>query len=476
MSTVTATAGPDLRVDVVRWPGCNMPKTEIVGALTYLACKTGKPVRCAPFRGSVQYAAEVVNVYVATVQTCQNPVAVEQVMLDGVTHELSPSLRASYSAPVAGEPINDDQGQVLAKVDHNSIVILVDFAAADNQAGRAILSYVVEQAIPLLNFDVDDLIEKQKWSVSEQYEQFHKSALRSRIADRTTEVNRLERETTDLYFRLVNTERELPLAKQELEQLEKTAEKKGGHIIEKQAEGIMSLIANGQYEEITPAHDGSLYARTSNILIEHNDWVFELSRYEVQIDATGKVTIHSADGIEADGYPHPHVDSNGKPCWGNIGGDVAKAIGRMRVFETLTLLYDFVASYNPDGPFIKIGKFDPNYDDPDADHCDECDDYHSPYCICECGYNGAWSCSDCGSYRTDYCYTECGYNVPGFSYVSPCDDCSESEAHCFLECPHNGEWQVKSPCNECDRTDCDGCDYAARKAELVATKRLTAAS
>ena len=157
-------------------------------------------------------------------------------------------------------------------------------------------------------------------------------------------------------------------------------------------------------------------------------------------------------------------------------GDVARAIGRMRVFEALTLLYDFVASYNPDGPFIKIGRFDSNYDDPDEDHCEDCEDYHSPYCICECSHNGAWSCQDCGSYRTEYCYTECGYNVPGFSYVSPCDDCEETGQHCFLECPHNGEWQVKSPCNECDKTDCDGCDHAARKAELVATKRPTAAS
>ncbi len=53
--------------------------------------------------------------------------------------------------------------------------------------------------------------------------------------------------------------------------------------------------------------------------------------------AAGKVTIYSTDGAEADGYPHPHVDSNGRPCLGNISADLAKAIGRMRIAEALTL-------------------------------------------------------------------------------------------------------------------------------------------
>ena len=473
----TTAVSPDLRVDVVRWPGCNMPKHEIVGALTYLGCKTGKPVRCSPFRGSLQYAAGLINVYICTAQTCTDPAPLHHVQLGGTIHELSGPQRICYPGSASGDKIKDDDGRLIATVDHNCVIILVNITEADNQAGRAILAYVVELAIPLLNFDVSELVEKQKWAVSELYETFHKSALRSRIADRTTEVHRLEREVTDLYFRLVNTERELPLAKQELEQLERIAEKKSGHIIEKQAEGIMSLIATGQYEEVTPAKDGSLYARTSNILIEHDDWVFELCRYEINIDTTGKVTIHSADSIEAESYPHPHVDSNGKPCWGNIGGDVAKAIGRMRVFETLTLLYDFVASYNEDGPFIKIGKFDANYDDPDADHCEDCEDYHSPYCICECSHNdGNWCCSDCGQYRTEYCYTQCEYNLPGFQYISPCDDCSESERHCLLECEHNTEWQQNNPCKECSRERCEGCDYGEKKAEVEVAKQSADAS
>ena len=102
---------------------------------------------------------------------------------------------------------------------------------------------------------------------------------------------------------------------------------------------------------------------------------------------------------------------------------------------------------------------------------------HSPYCICECSHNdGNYCCSDCCEYRTEYCYTECSYNTPGFQYCSPCDDCEESEEHCFLECEHNEKWQVNSPCNECDKSDCEGCDYAEKKEELARTKKSATAA
>lgn len=61
------------------------------------------------------------------------------------------------------------------------------------------------------------------------------------------------------------------LAQQELQMLQEQIEKKTDPIVAQQAESILALISAGQYEEITPSEDGSLFARTSNILIEHND-------------------------------------------------------------------------------------------------------------------------------------------------------------------------------------------------------------
>ena len=468
----TTVAGSDLRVVVARWPGFEMSRSEVVAALTFLAHKAGKAVRCSEYRDVLQYSADTTNVYLPGTETAYKPVPVDHVKLGGVIHPLDPNQTAFPEQDAPGTEIKDEEGRALARVDHNCVVILIDITAVDNEAGKAILAYVVEQAIPLLDFDVTEKLREQRAWVTEAYAEFHMSAIRSRMQDKTADVNRLERDATELYYRLVNVERELPLAKQELELMEEQIDKKDCHVVEKQTEGILALIANGQYEEISPSTDGSLFARTSNILIEHNDWVFELGRYEINIDAAGKVTIYSADGTEADGYPHPHVDSNGKPCWGNIGPDLAKAIGRMRVFEALTLLYDFLASYNPDGPFVRIGKFDDNYDDPDENPCEDCEDYHSPYCVCECPHNdGLYSCADCCEYRTDYCYRECEYNVPGFEYCSPCDECEESKEYCFLNCEYNDAWQINSPCDGCNKPSCDGCPYLEKKLQLEAKQQ-----
>jgi hypothetical protein len=77
----------------------------------------------------------------------------------------------------------------------------------------------------------------------------------------------------------------------------------------------------------------------------------------------------------------------------------------MRIAEVLTLLYDYLSPYNPDGPYIRIGKFDLNYNDPDDNPCEDCEDYHSPHCVMEREHNdGNYCCSDCNEYREDYCF------------------------------------------------------------------------
>lgn len=466
MTTISRTS--DLRVDIARWSGCQVPRAELIGALTFLAHKAGKSVRCAPFRGGLQYAAGFVNVYICTSESCTEPSPVWRVKLAGRFHDVhGKQARFESVKDLPGREIRDEEGRLLARVDHNCVLIPIDITAVDNDAARAILAHVVEEAVPLLDFDIDELVDKQKQQITEQYGAFHRSALRSRISDRTREVQRLEREASDLYYRLVGVERDLPIMKQELEVLQDLAEGTVPPLVAKQAKGILDLIANGQYEEITPAADGSLVARTSQILIEYDAWLFELGRYEIGIDAAGKVTILSADGIEADGYPHPHVDSNGRPCLGNISADLAKSVGKMRIAEALTLLYDFLSSYNHDGPFVRIGKFDPNYDDPDEAPCDDCPDYGTPHCILECPHNdGQYCCSDCCEYRTEFCYTECPHNVPGFEYVSPCDNCERDPQYCFLECQFNENWEQGNPCDDCNRPTCDGCPFLEKKLRL----------
>ena len=106
-------------------------------------------------------------------------------------------------------------------------------------------------------------------------------------------------------------------------------------------------------------------------------------------------------------------------------------IGQLRIAEALQVLYQFLVSYEPGGAYVKIGKFDRTgeFDDPDDDPCEDCEDKYTPYCIYQCEHNedGCYTCNDCNDYRTEYCYAECQYNQD----LSPCDDCKYSPGVCF---------------------------------------------
>jgi hypothetical protein len=128
------------------------------------------------------------------------------------------------------------------------------------------------------------------------------------------------------------------------------------------------------------------------------------------------------------------VATDGVPCLGNISADIAKMLGRMLIAEALQLLREFLSSYNPDNPYENIAHFDPSgeFDDPDDDPCQGCDDSCTPHCIASCSHNdNAFTCSDCCEIRTDYCYDECILNER-FERFCPCDYCSHQE------CIHDG--------------------------------------
>jgi hypothetical protein len=465
----TATLPGLPNVTIASWSGRTMPEEELRDSLAFLAHKVKKPVHMQAYDGAAHYSEGLINVYVCTGEACTWPRNVGCITISGETHSLEASQRFFPANPIPGEPIADDNQCMLAKVDHNCITFVAEFTAVDNDAGRAILAHVIEQAIPLLNFDVGDLVSEERDQMFQLYREFHLAAIKRHIQDKTDALRQMEFEAEDYYRRLVQAERDMPVLRTELDALQQNAKNTEDGAVKKQAADLCTLISSGQYEEIKPQPDGGLSARTSAITIWHDDWEFSLGCYDIKVDCHGKVTIRSADGTDAQGYPHPHIDSSGKPCLGNIAPDLARAIGRMRIAEALSLLHEFLTSYNPDNPYIKLSRFDPDYSgDEDENPCEDCDESCTPYCIMDCPHNegSAYSCSDCCDYRTDFCYGECERNRD-YDYVNPCHNCEEEKDHCFLECPWNKEWNLSNPCEECESDECDDeCGYFAKRQEL----------
>jgi len=435
----------ETQVTVNPWPEMVMPEREIKETLTYLAYKVGKPVRVRACNGELIYSENCVVVCAFTDD-----------------QEGKPKPKAS------NKQIVNDSGGLLAVVDHNCSMLVTDILGRDDEAARAALAHVAQAAIPLLDFDVAGLLKVQKSEMRMKVQTCLGAAVRQRLSDKTRELTGLEYEARDAYQKIVGAERRKPYLEHEIKMLERLSASKSSNLARQQAEALMRLQSDGVYEEFTLSPDGSLFANTGDITIHHDGYTFPLGRYRIEINPRGEVFIENLDEHPNATHPHPHVSTDHKPCLGNITADVPKLIGQMRFAEALQVLHLFLSSYNPGNPYEKIGAFDPTgtYVDEDENPCENCADNCSPYCIRECRNNdGYYDCPDCVDYRSDYCYNECTYNED-FELVSPCEDCQRPDGECYLECEYNDEWQLCNPCDDCESKNCEECDYFPKKEVL----------
>jgi len=459
-------------ITIYPWPGLAIPREEIQNILTYLVYKTGKPVTFRQYVEDEGYCENSVSVRIARADGICNTRRIDTIRLGQKLYLLSESqVTTDIEVNVPEEKqILDDNGLALAYVDHNRIIIPIELTATDNESARALLAYIIEHSIDLLDFKMSDKLLEQRKRLAESFCESFAKTVQKRLTQKEDELNEIEHDAQKAYYTIIDCELRKLVIQKELKFLRKLQQIKRPRLFRKQAQALIELMASGQYSSIEANDDGSISATTSAVTIEYDNFKFPLGSYEINIDAKGRVSIEALDEHPDAEYPHPHVGTDSHPCLGNIAADIPKMIGSLRIAETLQVLYEFLCQYNPDGPFEKISHFDPTgqYQD-DENPCEDCDESCSPYCIFECSENeGQYECRDCCDYRTDYCYLECDYNQD-FEQFSPCDDCSdEGTEHCYLKCCYNQEWQLHKPCDECcefEECNCE-CPYFKKSQQL----------
>jgi hypothetical protein len=401
-------------ITVYRWPSLVMPEAEIRNILTYLAYKTGKPVTFRWYSEDEGYSENSISVRVAVADGCRKAVPTEAIRIGDSKYTPSENqVSVDIDVSVPGEKqILDDDFLALAYVDHNRIIIPVELTASDNQETRAILSYIIERSVELLDFKMTDKLLEQRKKFTERFCSAFAKGIQDRITEKEGNLQDGERDAQNAYYTILNYESRKPVIQKELKFLKKLQQIRRPRLFHKQAQALIELLATGQYASIDAKDDGSITAVTSPITIEHDNFRFPVGRYQININPKGDLRIEALDEHPNADYPHPHVATDGRPCLGNIAADIPKMIGSMRIAEALQVLYEFLGQYNPDNPFERISHFDPagNYKDED-NPCEDCDDSCTPYCIHECRENdGQYGCSDCCDYRSDYCYLDCDYN------------------------------------------------------------------
>ena len=204
---------------------------------------------------------------------------------------------------------------------------------------------------------------------------------------------------------------------------------------------------------------------TTPISIDYGGYLYEFGGFNLELPlGNGHVVIKPADSAHVvEGYPHPHISSDNVPCLGNIGATVAQLTGEGKLYEAVTLLLEFLRSYNPDNPYLKIERWDPDWEDED-DRFESC---YNNASLSDCATCDDW---DCG-YK-DGAARRCLENTDTEDCIvcAACDlrddairGCRENHepfecVECGTSCPWAGNARL---CREAhDGEDCAGCANA----------------
>ena len=104
---------------------------------------------------------------------------------------------------------------------------------------------------------------------------------------------------------------------------------------------------------------GRLTVNLKAMSLEYDGTEYELGAFTLQISADC-VRIWSDSGQR---YPHPHVSSDGVPCWGNLGPHVGKLLGERQYVALVATIIEFLRSYNEQDAYRRIETWDPDWSD-----------------------------------------------------------------------------------------------------------------
>ena len=462
-------------ISIEPWPTMAIDMDELRIILTYLAYKSKKQVSFGKYVSDEGYSKDSVCVRIAVNDGDRQFEEISDVCISGKFFQLDRSQVKIEPDIDSAKQLQDDNGVILAYVDHNRIIFPVDLTAVDNEASRHILAHVLKEALELLDFTVDAKLLQKRDEVINAFCRLFKNNVGDRFLERQQELSNLKRSADQAYHTIVSYQNKKPIIEKELDNLKRLSDIPEPQLFKKQAKMLVDLAATGDFTCIRIGEDDSIIATTGPITINYQYHDFPMGRYNIIIDSHCHVRMEALDDHPNAEYPHPHVANDGYPCLGNISADVPALLGSMRIAEALQLLYEFLCSYSPDtSPYEVIANFDPHgtFRDENDDPCENCDESSSPYCIGSCSSNtGNYGCSDCSEYRTRYCYRDCEYNES--CDLSPCDNCGDkSTESCYLECEYNSDWDRRDPCEDvCEFQDCSAeCVYYQKKQELKGVK------
>ncbi len=114
------------------------------------------------------------------------------------------------------------------------------------------------------------------------------------------------------------------------------------------------LMANPDFERVSVVDEG-LHLATKRIIPEHNGRGFDLGRFVIRIGRNGRVSVWSEEPTHPRRIPHPHIDADSGPCFGNATEAIIKAAAEERYADAASMTLRWLRDgYSPELAAVKI--------------------------------------------------------------------------------------------------------------------------
>ena len=250
----------------------------------------------------------------------------------------------------------------LAVVDGRVVYLLCDldgvFEYADGVDVAQLFDAVFREAMPL----AAEYVKTYDWSRErDQFVSWRLEAVESQVRTWRSNIRDNDQSLDELTRRIANIVR----ANVELRQSITTAGSavRPERLEKAQADfaAIQKMIP-GVVDDIRLDY-GRLKVRLCPVFIKHEGRQYDMGRYTVSFDGDS-IRIFGDGGQD---HPHPHVSTDGIPCWGNLAPAVGLLLGEGEYAALISTIRSFLQSYNERDAYRELHSWDPDYVPVDED-------------------------------------------------------------------------------------------------------------
>jgi len=246
--------------------------------------------------------------------------------------------------------ITDSTGKEIAAVYEASLYFLSDFIHCHNESelksSIETFKYVINEATK-----TPELLKSLKSGAEEKGKRSLEIALKKQFKERLKKENiQLEsaskiidnytQELTKASRKIISSQSIISSIRENLKEIPAALDKKW--------ESTKKLEGGNLFESINFQRN-AVKAITTDIFVEEKGIWYQLGKFEITLEFEGNVRIMSLWPERGSACQHPHVAEDGKPCWGNLSGELPKRIAESEFDVAFVEVHTFLSHYSQEG-------------------------------------------------------------------------------------------------------------------------------